>query len=988
MSFMNAVTGFLSKPNLPEAVEKGFLATSKEGPMSVLPLETSVVVGRSAAAINRGGFLEFQERFLEEVAVGIVWLGGVPFMGNVFKKLLNRFKPEYYRLNPSTAWETGRKAAFKSVDLSAGQRATANFAEKKLLNRLKGGKWAFSVGLATFTAAILIPWLNKVKTEWIVNRFYKGQNPHNSEKSAEKTPKKGDEKPPGPANSSAPVTGISGPQAPAVPPPPNNWMPYSARSLAAPYSVQNPATPYQAPYAPYPPTPWAAAPYFGGGESGAKAGPVRFGTLGNLLPAIGHAVEQTPYGGLLSVDVGLTAGRYKVYGDRNFFEGVEVAFRDAASVYFYMFFAPQLMRWMARLVDPALKTSILLEPTAGKVLMNAMMDELLLKNPAIRNRLNALTAATPELARAVSGGNTEALYQLAKDNPAIREALESVTIEAGDIRRVLEGARHDALTQGRSAVSAALKTAEKNAFARSLTREAAAYGVADQADHVLSYFTKSRIDTDDVDRLLTAVKEKHGPFAQLTETQQANLDAAIRQSFRNRAGAAFTPGQVTGKLWRVSDLPAELKEILGKLPQEERAAFLDRIQAMGAQDARNAASGLLRRHLNLTGSILGQAGGGYLPILKEAETMASWIDRAAARHLSLDTVIQDELADVLSDINKLAGKNKLPQNARSVLEAINPARLETITPDRLGALVEAVEKARGNRLRNMANFVFEKEPLSERLQSLRAILFPESEQLAGRLKHRGVKNYGERALRNLDAMLSVLEREALAKETANPHLKEHLGAYRREVADLLSGKRGRLFSLFVSSADEAQGRKLTELLHGGLIHEGGAGTVIHNSRVDAAVRKVLGELPEDARLFVSEKKVLARQAEQGGWLKKLGNFNGWFDKTFRENAFKVLEGGSVFRRLSQNSHYIFRVVALVGAMLGLGWLVPKLQYALTKRLTGKDQHPGLAAMHGGGEPAEKSKKPEGGGVGKPSIPPNANGQPLNRSNAFAAFMAS
>ena len=73
MSLINSVTGFLSKPNIPEAAEKAFLATSKEGPMSVLPLEGSVIVGRSASAVKRSGFLEFQERFLEEVAVAIVW---------------------------------------------------------------------------------------------------------------------------------------------------------------------------------------------------------------------------------------------------------------------------------------------------------------------------------------------------------------------------------------------------------------------------------------------------------------------------------------------------------------------------------------------------------------------------------------------------------------------------------------------------------------------------------------------------------------------------------------------------------------------------------------------------------------------------------------------------------------------------------------------------------------------------------------------------
>jgi hypothetical protein len=60
---------------------------------------------------------------------------------------------------------------------------------------------------------------------------------------------------------------------------------------------------------------------------------------------------------------------------------------------------------------------------------------------------------------------------------------------------------------------------------------------------------------------------------------------------------------------------------------------------------------------------------------------------------------------------------------------------------------------------------------------------------------------------------------------------------------------------------------------------------------------------------------------------------------------KMLEGGlaDVFYRLNRNTGYLAQIVAWAGTMLCLGWLVPKLQYAITRKLTGKDVNPGIAS---------------------------------------------
>src|SRR5579884_2979889 len=73
-------------------VESFFLNTSKTGAMSIVPLESSVLVGRSERAYKRDGWLELQERLTEEMAAAVVWLFGVGFLQNQFEKVANRGK--------------------------------------------------------------------------------------------------------------------------------------------------------------------------------------------------------------------------------------------------------------------------------------------------------------------------------------------------------------------------------------------------------------------------------------------------------------------------------------------------------------------------------------------------------------------------------------------------------------------------------------------------------------------------------------------------------------------------------------------------------------------------------------------------------------------------------------------------------------------------------------------------------------------------------
>lgn len=66
------------------------------------------------------------------------------------------------------------------------------------------------------------------------------------------------------------------------------------------------------------------------------------------------------------------------------------------------------------------------------------------------------------------------------------------------------------------------------------------------------------------------------------------------------------------------------------------------------------------------------------------------------------------------------------------------------------------------------------------------------------------------------------------------------------------------------------------------------------------------------------------------------------EQTWNRESFEGFLSG--FQRLSKNSRYLTRLTSLLIAGAGLGILVPKTQYALTRLITGKNEHPGIASV--------------------------------------------
>ena len=902
MSLLAGVTSAISSIPVPKAVQKAFLETAKEGPNAILPLEGAVIVGRSAAAAKRGGFMEFQERFLEESVVAVVWLWGVTAMQKVFDKFSMPMRKSIEHLSPEIAWKKLGKG--RTVDLAAQEMFTKNAGEINKLLKIKGLRWLFSVGTIVFTVAILIPWLNQKKTDWIIRR---------------EEAKKGLAPTPGAPQASTTAATVqqtpvpAGPQAFAAPGATHfNGQSLFNQSIAQPARpARNPGfdgqgtvigQPGQALNALSSNTAFpAAVPAFGRQAASVPVSP-KFGGMGmGALQALGHAVEQTPYGSLLVVDTGITGGRGIVAAKRSIFETTEIVFRDAVSLYFYIMFAPHMMKALSAVIDPVLGTSLKIEPKVAEMLHQQMWA-----------RANAMAASNPELKAALAKGE--------------------LPVEA--LKEIIHGAPHKALGATEGILRTELRTASTKDFSGLLQKEASAYlGNAEagaKATQAVTEFLSSRatnvgnIATDDLAQLLGAVSKGEGAFAELAAGERANLSTAVRQAYRHTVGL---PVEMSEAALKKMDI---FKPILqSNLPQAEKDALVKRALEMAHIDGLDQANTMLRRSLNL--------GRGELDakLITRIEANADILDKAVNRGLSLGDLFRHEAEGIQSKLGKL----KLSEASQAIAKDLGNASVAD-----LSALQEEVATLSGRSAKKVV----------EQLGALTEVFSnPKATAKAADLMQD-------------ELMGSVRELTAHAEASGNAKLKSLVSHYGKEAAELISGAKGRLFSLFIESHDAGVTDKITELTRGGLQYD---------TQFIKRAQDIVGHLTSDSRKYTDPGKQLEMRKHVAEYAEKM---MAYADK----NAAKAEKGISVpgaeklltnFFKLNQRTHYFSRIVAMGGAMLFLGIIVPKLQYALTRKLTGKNEHPGIAKAAGHGKPAAA---PHGAAPAMPSQ--------LNRQN-FQAF---
>jgi ribosomal protein L17 len=601
-----------------------FLATSKEGSTALLLPESSVVVGRSITSYKRDGWLELQERLPEELAVAAIWLFGVDKLRHLFEK---QIKPKVFKnfnhLSTDIAWDRAWGKT-TSVDLSPQEMFTKNSQEINALLKLKSVRWLFSVGLALAGVAYFIPKANQWKTNLILKhlnrrkRETEGSNVQFGDPNAQNQAA---------AQSRTGMTsqiqpGIRTPQQPFA----TGFNPGINRTQQ-PYTIANTATPTTTNHqtsqpfrssTPYRSNQYRVSPKFqGGNNSKAQAsqgkgqqknqGP-QFGGLpgGSLIQGLGHLVEQTPYGSILVVDAGIAGGRAYVASKRSLFETAEVLFRDIGSLYFYILCAPHLMKLMGAGLDKAFGTSMGLQPKVADKIHQSILD-------AAKKRKAPIT---PDFVEKVLKGAT--------------------------------GQLADTLMSPEGVLKREMRNAPKATFKELLKKEIEVYTKSSNIpEAMLRELSDEAINTEQIQKILTAIKNRDDVFAKLSSQERQNLTTAIKQAFRHSVGIP-----VELRKEAVQDHPV-FKKLFSQLPKQEADDLAGRILHAAELDGMNQTHSVLRRSINIMQDVLGER---QSELLKHGTALADWMDEAVNRHMTLEEMLK----------HKPFGSGKASQSARDI----------------------------------------------------------------------------------------------------------------------------------------------------------------------------------------------------------------------------------------------------------------------------------------------------------------------------------
>lgn len=885
--FSGIVANAISRIPVDPRIQDLYLASSKEGLPSIVAPESSVILGRSITSYHRGGWLELQERLPEEIAVAAIWLAGVDKLRAVFEWGKKKILPSYDHISTNTAWDrTWGKVTH--VDLSPQEMFTNNSREIDTLLKLKSVRWLFSVGLALTSVAYLIPKANQMKTDMILRRLNrrKRQTEGSNVQFGDPTP----QTQPAPQRRTSSLPSMASPLTRTLQPLATGFTqgpsPFLSRpSTTQPFSIGNTfAANSQSPYAtpstrqsfqstaPYSSYPHPIQPQFQGGNHSthpARQGKgVQFGGIpgSSLIQGLGHLVEQTPYGSILVVDAGIAGGRGYVASKRSPYETVEVLFRDLGSLYFYILCAPHLMKGMGWLLNKPFGTSIGIQPRVAEQI-----------------------------------------------HEAIKKKFPTQPITAGMVEKVIKGATGelgDLLMTPEGDLKMAMRHASSNHFLELLQKEAQVY-LKDSKNQSL-FTTEADIrellgthlpakgqslDPQQIHKLLNAIENRHDQFNQLTDADRRNLGIAVKQAFRHTVGMSFPLDKIAQQ-----DVFKNLYTTLNHPNSQEADELTQRIRKIAHIDNLNQTHSMLRRGINVMH--------GKSELLTRGDALASWIDEAVNRHMTLPELIEHEIKQAKTGNKTFHMPEAFKKKLETLLGEDEVSRFESLSGHPLSDGAEAVSDAVLHRI------------------------------------HTTMKELADKAVPN----------------SAEHGLLEH---YTHAVANLIQGNQGRLFSLAIEQHDAGLSSKLREMLKGGLEND---------SRFLHQALDIVGQLETDSRKFASTAKADRMR----------GIISNYTDALLQKANQPLLKSTlrdelEKFYTLNRNLHYGAWTIAMGVTMTCLGWLVPHLQTLLTKRLTGKDIHPGIASAEHAQEVSRNAKISHATGHSATQPTPYFNSSVANRN---------
>ncbi len=879
--------------------------------MPVVALEGSVIAGRSIGEAERSGFLGFQERLFEESIVAFFWLYGIRMMSNGYNKLIPRlpFIPDSWKYTDfSVRWPDTKVGWFakgnkrRSLDLTEFQWYSVNTKEVIRSMAVKStGLLLSAVGITVGVIGLLIPWLNKKKTEWILKNFYQGEHKQTKKQAgqpiqlSQNTTRQGLNRPNKQINQSLAPSGIY---------------------------------PYQ-----YPPGLSLPIPLgFGTNSSFNLEKSPRFGFTGQALAkgigSVGHAVDQTTYGSLLTADLGVTGGRVYSYGQRDFYDGLEHLIKDSYALVMYILAVPFMVN---RIFNPLAKkhanTQVQLEPNVAQYL-----------NRQIMNRLNGVPTSAKELRRILLGyGKTEKL--------AAAESLLKVRLRAASSDKFFELLKYEINSYLGKPLPPAVFEELKQIMA---------------PDSV-----QNLVHARDVSRALDALQNPQGLLKQVLKGQvPLDLTTAIQQAFRHSVGL------------NLAGLEKIMTHDIQQIPPEVTGRILDRAKTMAAQHSIKLQNSAYRRILNLAKASLNfhyppstrpevlnswlmklkdTAPGKYHAAQKliQAERLSHWLEKAAYRHIGIKTLVSQELSDLLNDAThwnqsgwKRFGRAPIDHRVIKQLQVWNE-QLEKAGTLRID--VDKLQEITGLLKKNSSGWLVK---FADRLERFEFVLKD------GVPSEDGLKAQLQKTVRGLIATVD--------EHGQTPGNRELFHQYRVLLKELSHPESHRLMSLDLGHySGGILDRKVSELLQDGIVRE--------SEHLMEGLRQ-LGVLPDDARGYLSEKKVQDMQQQIRGYLDTVINAVkeefGHTEKIKPEQLTRILTDRL---KKARGARMLAYGAAMGVASIGLGVVGPYLQFLSTRLLTGHYRHPGIAA-------AKESLNVDGqGAFQSTNLAPQDNYLPLHRA---------
>src|SRR5574344_1282260 len=269
--------------------------------LPVIALEACVESGRTYQAYKRGGFDEARERITEEFSGAVFWLGGIP----AFNYLFNKFGKKALKL-PKEPFSIASDNIRKPLpNFLAKMKSLGNNVTSSQIAKFKIAQTIAGVIVVNSFIGFVVPKINQAITRW----YHKNKKTEINPKTFEMTQAE-----------------------------------RAQSELMAAAALTKPRQSLMSGF------------YEKAEDEKRRPNPVSFGMNPQHLLNIANTCENSRNFKLLSVDAGTVSGR--TISARNNDERCEIAIRDLGSIYFYMFNAPNLNRWLNQAEQNGRKTRL------------------------------------------------------------------------------------------------------------------------------------------------------------------------------------------------------------------------------------------------------------------------------------------------------------------------------------------------------------------------------------------------------------------------------------------------------------------------------------------------------------------------------------------------------------------------------------------------------------------------------------------------------